>query len=104
MSDGVKHDSGKRRFSLLPWGPVSSVVDVLEFGARKYAVDNWQRVPDASARYADAAMRHVVARLDGERTDPESGLPHLAHAVCCLLFLMWFDARESATGGDDARA
>lgn len=101
VGDGIKHDGGKRRFSLLPWAQVSAVVDVLEFGARKYAVDNWQKVPDASARYADAAMRHVVARLDGERTDPESGLPHLAHACCCLLFWMWFDAREGAAGGDD---
>jgi len=99
---GIKHDAGKRRFSLLPWGPVSSVVDVLEFGARKYAVDNWQRVPDAESRYANATMRHVVARLQGERNDPESGLPHLAHAACCLLFWMWFDARDSAAhGGED---
>lgn len=30
---GVKHDTGKRRFSLLPWAEVSAVVDVMEFGA-----------------------------------------------------------------------
>lgn len=102
MTAGVKHDSGKRRFSLLPWGPLSSVVDVLEFGARKYAVDNWQRVDNAHERYANATMRHIVARLQGEKSDPESGLPHLAHAACCLLFWMWFDAREEAArGGED---
>lgn len=95
MSEGVKYDGGKRRFSLLPWAQVSAIVDVLEFGARKYEVDNWQRVPNATERYANAAMRHVIARLEGERTDPESGLPHLAHACCCLLFWMWFDARDS---------
>lgn len=91
---GVKHDGAKRRWSLLPWRSVAAVVDVLEFGAKKYAVDNWQRVPDARARYADAAMRHVVAMLGGERDDPESGLHHAAHACCCLLFLMWFDASD----------
>ena len=27
----------------------------------------------------------------GEQLDPESKLPHLAHAVCCLLFILWFE-------------
>lgn len=26
-----------------------------------------------------------------ERLDPESGLPHLAHAACCLLFALELD-------------
>lgn len=95
-TEGVKHDAGKPRLTLLPWGPIMRVVDVLEFGASKYAVDNWQRVADAESRYANAAMRHIVARVQGEKTDPESGLLHLAHATCCLLFWMWFDARDGA--------
>jgi hypothetical protein len=95
MPEGVKYDAGKPRLSLLPWSSVLTVVEVLEFGARKYAVDNWQRVDNAPARYADAALRHIVARLQGERDDDESGLPHLAHAATCLLFWMWFDAKEN---------
>ena len=67
---------------------------MLEFGAARYQVDNWMHVPDARRRYYDAAMRHIEAWLLGEQNDPESGLPHLAHAVCCLLFLIWFDNRE----------
>lgn len=88
---GTKYDGGKRRFTLLPWSSVNHVVDALEYGARKYAVNNWVTLKDPRNRYADAAMRHLTARLQGELDDPESGLPHLAHAVCCLLFLMWFD-------------
>ena len=38
-----------------------------------------------------ACHRHLQAWWSGERLDKESGLPHLAHAVCCLLFLMWGD-------------
>lgn len=91
---GVKYDTGKPRFSLLPWSAVRAVVDVLEYGARKYSVDNWQRVPDARQRYVDAALRHVVALADGERRDGESGLYHAAHAATCLLFIVWFDDRE----------
>ena len=77
--------------SLLPWRAVQQIVSVLEFGAAKYGADNWQRVPEARQRYFDAAMRHLLAWWDGERLDAESGLPHLAHAGCCILFLLWSD-------------
>lgn len=91
---GVKHDSGKFRFSLLPWNAVKEVIDVLEFGAKKYAPDNWKRVDDHRDRYFNATIRHVTAWYAGEKNDPETGLNHLAHAVCCLLFLIWFDKNE----------
>ena len=89
-TEGKKLDTGKRRFTLLPWDVVGEVVDVLEFGARKYAVDNWKKIPDAEARYMNAALRHVTAVIEGEKFDPESGLPHLAHAICSLMFARWF--------------
>ena len=90
---GRKDDTKKRRYSLLPTGTVNHVVDVLEFGAIKYAPDNWQKVPDARRRYYDAAMRHIDSWFGGEVKDSETELPHLAHAVCCLLFLIWFDSK-----------
>ena len=96
---GVKHDDAKPRWSLLPWAQVERVVDVLTFGARKYEVDNWKRVPNARVRYFNAAMRHLLAWHRGERNDSESGLPHIAHAVCCLLFLAWFDDNAAGREG-----
>ena len=89
--EGFKADSGKPEWNLLPLAEVEDVVRVLTVGARKYAPDNWQKVPQARARYFAAAMRHLVAWWRGERDDPETGLPHLAHAGCCVLFLAWFD-------------
>lgn len=88
---GSKHDAEKARWDLLPLGAVSAVVDVLTYGAKKYAPDNWRLVSDARTRYFAAAMRHVVAWKRGERLDAESGLPHLAHAACCLLFILEVD-------------
>jgi len=44
-----------------------------------------------------AAMRHLIARIKGQQVDEESGLPHLAHCVCCLLFLLWFDDNDKTT-------
>lgn len=91
---GKKNDQNKRQWALLPWKEVGVVADVLTFGCRKYSADNWMHVPAAERRYFEAAMRHITARQTGEVLDQETGFPHLAHAVCCLLFWMWFDRKN----------
>jgi len=90
-AEGQKLDDEKDRWDLLPVGSVRQVVRVLTYGARKYAPHNWQKVSHARERYFAASLRHLSAWWEGEKVDPESGLPHLAHATCCLLFLMWFE-------------
>lgn len=89
--EGKKHDGGKQRWDLLPWPEVAEVVKVVTFGAEKYAPDNWKSVPSAKDRYFAAAMRHLVAWRAGEREDRESGVNHLAHAACCILFMLYFE-------------
>jgi hypothetical protein len=91
---GIKQDKEKRQWALLPWREVGIVVDVLTYGCKKYSADNWMHVPAAERRYFEAAMRHITARRAGEIMDRESKLPHLAHALCCLLFWMWFDGQK----------
>lgn len=83
---GTKHDKGKPPMSLLDRKWLEGTADVLAFGAQKYAAHNWRKGISYS-RLADAALRHLMAFVDGEDTDPESGLPHLHHASCCLMFL-----------------
>lgn len=92
--EGRKLDAGKPRWSLLPWNALAAVVAVLEFGARKYAPGNWRHVPEARQRYFDAAQRHLVAWWQGEANDAETQCSHLAHAVCCLLFLLALEIEE----------
>jgi hypothetical protein len=94
---GMKFDSGKLDYTLLPWDGVEEVVKVLEFGAKKYARDNWKKVENAETRYMAAAFRHLVAHSKGELNDSETGLSHLAHAGCCLLFLI---ALEKTNGSN----
>lgn len=72
----------------MPLDATTAVVRVLTKGAAKYADDNWRKVPNARRRYLAAAWRHIVAWASGEKNDPDDGLPHLAHAICCLMFLM----------------
>ena len=92
---GMKYDGEKPRWDLVPFGAVERIVDVLTYGAKKYAPNNWQKVEPVD-RYFAAAMRHLSAYRQGEKIDPESGLPYLAHAACSLIFLIWFDEQEGA--------
>lgn len=92
---GQKHDKQKPRMSLLPKGALNAVIRVLEFGATKYQENNWKHVPDAKTRYYDAMQRHIEAWWHGEQKDTETGEHHLAHAICCGMFLWWFDDMDT---------
>lgn len=86
---GRKSDAGKDPWHLLPLGAVAEIVKVLGFGAKKYGEHNWQGLDKADDRYLAACLRHLSAWQQGEDLDPESGLMHLAHAACCLIFLIF---------------
>lgn len=91
---GVKHDEHKNRLDLIEPQFIEGVGDVLTFGANKYEPNNWQNVDDAENRYYAAAMRHLLAWRRGEKTDEESGLSHLKHAACNLMFLLHFEMED----------
>jgi len=95
---GVKHDQEKPRWDLLPIKQIEDVVKVLTKGAVKYTDDNWMKVE--KKRYISALYRHISAWRQGEVIDPEWGLPHLAHAVCSALFLMWMDDNTRVVKAD----
>ena len=89
MKEGKKYDTGKLRWDLLQYDCIEDVVKILTFGAEKYGPNNWQGVEPFEDRYFAALMRHLVAFRKGEKIDPESGLSHLAHAMCNVIFLSW---------------
>ena len=86
-----KSDAGKPDPSLLPPRALLAVSRVLSKGAEKYGRDNWHKV-DVRSRYVGALLRHVLAWMGGQDKDPDSGEPHLAHAACCVLFLLELEA------------
>lgn len=92
VDEGRKDDAGKAPWSLLPFDAASSIVDVLTFGAKKYSPRNWERGMSWDRPF-DACLRHLTAWWSGEKQDPETGLPHLAHAGCCILFLIAYERR-----------
>jgi len=84
---GIKYDSGKPMYGLLPPVALEEVTKVLTYGAKKYEPENWRYVDNALNRYFDALQRHVWAWKQGQKEDPETGLHHMAHAICCALFI-----------------
>ena len=86
--EGVKYDAGKPLMGCIPPHAELLIAEVLTYGAKKYDRENWRTIDCLEVRYLDAAMRHLNAYRRGEEIDPESGLPHLAHVVCCLMFIL----------------
>ena len=98
LTEGQKFDSDKLRYELLPPELLEEVARVLTFGAHKYSARNWE-LGMAWSRPFGALMRHMWAWWRGEEKDPETGYSHLAHAACCIAFLVAYEARN--TGTDD---
>jgi hypothetical protein len=96
MSEGIKHDQGKAPISLVPAVAILGMAKVFAFGAKKYGRHNFRKGMDHS-RVLDAAGRHILAIMNGEDTDPESGEPHWAHALCCLAMYAFYATAKVGT-------
>jgi hypothetical protein len=89
----------KPALHLVPSALMVYVAEVQKLGVEKYGRYNWRTKKVRRSIYHDAAMRHLLAALDGEDFDPESGLPHEAHAAACLGILL--DAMATGNLIDD---
>jgi hypothetical protein len=98
---GLRHDAGKTRMELLPFDALEAVARVLTKGAAKYAPRNWERGM-SWLKCVGCLMRHLVARMAGQKFDKESGEPHLAHVATNALFLLTYELR--GIGEDDLSA
>lgn len=85
---GRKYDSSKSSHDLLPFEALDEVAKVLTYGASKYDRGNWANGLKHS-RLISAAYRHLGQYNSGEDVDQETGLSHVAHAACNLLFLLY---------------
>lgn len=92
------------RYDLLPKPGLDAMARVYDFGASKYADHNWRRGYEWS-KSISAALRHMMAFQDGETSDPESGLPHPAHAMFHMAaVLTWLEEQgEGAQNPFDDR-
>jgi hypothetical protein len=99
----VEKDGGAMHFSadkpgvdqvppelLIEWG------DVFTYGEKKYARDNWKRGTNWHEFYG-SALRHLYRWWNGEDVDPETGLPHLAHALWNVGALRYYQIHDLGT-------
>jgi hypothetical protein len=94
----TKDKQNKPPLDLVPTELIRQVADVMAFGAGKYARFDW-RGGGSRSDYAAAAMRHILAWLDGEEYADDSELSHLAHAAACMgILLQW---EKDGVGEDD---
>ena len=111
--EGFKYDEGKLRYDLIPPHALEMLATVYTHGAEKYSDVNYLNGNGMPYRRILAAlMRHVEAFRGGETYDPDSGLPHMAHAAWQCFTLMTYeqvlenpkdnrDMMEEVLGGDE---
>lgn len=87
-----RHNSGKRKWSLVHFESIEPMVEVLEFGAKKYAPDNWKKGLD-KREILESMQRHLAKLMDGEAKDSESGISHMGHIMCNAMFYNYFDKK-----------
>ena len=86
------------QLSYIPFDSLVEISKVYQYGAKKYARDNWKKGYQWSLNF-DAMMRHMFAFWEGEDLDPESGCSHVGHAAWHCLTLLWF--MQHYKDGDD---
>jgi hypothetical protein len=92
---------GSNKIPLHLWPETATVLGSLALldGALKYGRSNFRVIGVRASIYVDAARRHLAKWFEGQDDDPDSGLPHLAHALACLAILV--DAEEAGNINDD---
>lgn len=84
--EGLRFNTGKTRYDLIPSFAQEQYAKVLTKGAEKYAERNWEKGM-AWSKVIASLERHLAAVKSGEDFDPETGCFHTAHIMCNAAFL-----------------
>lgn len=92
---------GSRKLPLHLWPETATALGCLGLldGKLKYGRANFRAVDVSASVYVDALRRHIGKWFEGQDNDPDSGLPHLAHALACLAIIV--DAQAAGKLHDD---
>ena len=92
---------GSDKLPLHLWPTTATALGCLGLldGALKYGRANFRAVGVRTTIYVDACLRHLYKFFEGEDIDPDSGLPHMSHALACLAIIV--DAQAAGKLNDD---
>lgn len=97
---GLHLDEGKPQVDGIDPDFLLAIGEILTYGAEKYAKYNWTKGIHFTRIYA-SVMRHLLKWYACEDEDDESGLHHLAHAACDLMFLWTYANHTQYNEFDD---
>jgi hypothetical protein len=91
---GIRYDSGKPRFDLIPKQALWELAMLFNEGAKKYpTARNWESGLPFSC-YISAIYRHMIKFECGEDYDGETNIHHLIaviwNATCMYMTQIWF--------------
>lgn len=81
----LRYNEGKPKWSYVHYESLIPMIRVLEYGALKYAPDNWKIGLNLN-EILESTQRHLAKLMDGEEIDEESGLSHMGHIQCNAMF------------------
>jgi len=85
----MRFNQGKKHWSLVDFKSLEPMVDVLEFGAEKYARDNWKKGLNKK-EILESMIRHIIELVDNQELDDDSKLHHIGHIQCNSMFYAYF--------------
>lgn len=96
---GMKYDTGKLDWSLLPWEVIETVVNRFTVGKDKYAKDSWKKLENGAERYESAMMRHFCEYKKGNTWDNDPKFKnhpstHLQAMLWNAICLCWFELQK----------
>ena len=108
LSVGMKWDTGKLDYSLLPWEVIEAAVKRFTVGSAKYGPNNWQKLDNAQSRYEAAMLRHWVEYKKGNRWDEDPNFEntpstHLQAALWNMMCLVWFELQDIKKESEDTK-
>jgi len=95
-NEGLRYNEGKRKWSLVHFKSLEPMIEVLEFGAKKYSPDNWKK-GFPKKEVLESMQRHLAKLFDGEEIDQESGLHHIGHIMCNAMFYSYMNDKDKPT-------
>ena len=88
-----RHNKGKIDWPILDWKALEPLVQAMSHGEIKYARHDWKKGMSMEILYG-CAMRHLVAMMNGETYDIESGILHAGHAMANLMMIAHYQQKE----------